>query len=45
MQKIRYLIVAALVSATAAGCIVRTARPCHTDCWWEHGHRVCARRC
>jgi hypothetical protein len=45
MQKIRLIVVAALLTATAAGCIVRTARPCRTECWWQHGHRVCAKRC
>jgi len=45
MKKLHLVVVAALLAATAAGCIVRTARPCRTECWWEHGQRVCARRC
>lgn len=45
MSKIRLVAVAALLAATLTGCLVRAAAPCHTDCWWSHGHRVCARRC
>jgi hypothetical protein len=44
MKFTRLALVAAVIAATAGGCIVRTP-PCHTDCWWHHGHRVCARRC
>jgi hypothetical protein len=45
MTKIRMIVVAALLASTAAGCIVRTARPCRTECWWSHGQRVCEKRC
>jgi len=34
-----------LVIAAIAGCVVRDGRPCRTDCWWDHGRKVCERRC
>jgi hypothetical protein len=45
MNKTRIFVVAALLAATITGCIVRTSRPCRTECWWDHGQRVCERRC
>jgi hypothetical protein len=39
------MLVLAVLAGIAAGCIVRTGRPCRTDCWWEHGRKVCDRRC
>jgi hypothetical protein len=44
MSKTRLALVAVLLAATAAGCIVR-ARPCRTDCWWSNGRQICERRC
>jgi hypothetical protein len=44
MKVTRLSIIAALLAATITGCIVRTA-PCHHECWWSHGHRICERRC
>jgi hypothetical protein len=44
MTKIRMLVVAALLASTAS-CIVHTARPCRTECWWSHGRKVCEKRC
>jgi hypothetical protein len=46
MKVTRLSIIAAVLAATVTGCIVHTApAPCYHDCWWSHGHRVCARRC
>ena len=45
MTKIRLFVVAALLASSVTGCIVRTARPCRTECYWSHGHRVCEKRC
>jgi hypothetical protein len=45
MTKTRLIAVAALLAATLTGCIIRTARPCRTECWWSHGRQVCERRC
>jgi entry exclusion lipoprotein TrbK len=40
------LIITALLASLLTGCFVETRpRPCHTDCWWEHGRRICERRC
>ena len=44
MKKTGWFLIAALSIGTLAGCIVRTA-PCHTECWWDHGRKVCERRC
>jgi hypothetical protein len=44
MTKTRLLVVAALLAGLATSCIV-AARPCRTDCWWDHGRRVCERHC
>jgi hypothetical protein len=44
MKFTRLVLVAAVLAGTLGGCIIRTP-PCHNDCWWDHGHRVCARRC
>jgi hypothetical protein len=45
MNKTRLFVVTALLAATISGCIVRTARPCRTECWWDHGRKICERRC
>jgi hypothetical protein len=45
MTKTRLFAAAILLAATVSGCIVRTRRPCHTECWWDHGRRVCEKRC
>jgi hypothetical protein len=46
MSKTRLVVVAALLASILTSCFVETrARPCRTDCWWEHGRRVCERRC
>jgi hypothetical protein len=44
MKLARITIIAAVLASTLGGCIVRT-RPCHNECWWSHGRRVCERRC
>jgi hypothetical protein len=44
MKVSRLSIIAALLAATLTGCIGHTA-PCYRDCWWSHGHRICAHRC
>jgi hypothetical protein len=44
MKLTRIILVAAVLSGTLAGCIIRTP-PCHNNCWWSHGQRVCERRC
>jgi hypothetical protein len=41
----RLITVAALLAAALTGCIIRTARPCRTECWWSHGRQICERRC
>ncbi|MBL0218811.1 MAG: hypothetical protein IPQ07_33665 [Myxococcales bacterium] len=46
MRKIALFLMLTMVAATLAGCFVRARnRPCRTDCWWEHGRRVCDKRC
>jgi hypothetical protein len=45
MSKTKMFVAIALLAGTIAGCIVRTGRPCRTDCWWDHGRRLCERRC
>jgi len=46
MSKARLFIVAALIATFGTSCFVETRpRPCHTDCWWDHGRRVCEKRC
>jgi hypothetical protein len=45
MKTTRLIAVAALLAATLTGCIIRTARPCRTECWWSHGRQICERRC
>jgi hypothetical protein len=44
MKLIRIAAVAAVLAGTVSGCIIRTP-PCHHDCWWSHGRRICERRC
>jgi hypothetical protein len=44
MKFTRISIIAAVLAATISGCIIRTP-PCHHECWWSHGQRVCERRC
>ncbi len=43
MKNIKILVVAALVASSLASCFVE--RPCRTECFWDHGRRVCERRC
>jgi hypothetical protein len=44
-MKMRLLGLAALIGLCSS-CFVETRpRPCRTDCWWEHGRRVCEKRC
>jgi len=46
MKTVKILVVAALLGSFATSCFVETRpRPCRTDCWWEHGRRVCEKRC
>jgi hypothetical protein len=45
MKAFRLLLVAAALGASLTGCIVHTYTPCHTECYWEHGYRVCQRVC
>ncbi|HEX7701510.1 MAG TPA: hypothetical protein VF403_12325 [Kofleriaceae bacterium] len=46
MRKTRLFVVAALCAGFVTACFVETRpRPCHTDCWWDHGRRVCEKRC
>ena len=45
MSKLKIFAAITLLAGTIAGCVVRTGRPCHTDCWWDHGRRLCERRC
>jgi hypothetical protein len=45
MTKTRVFVVATLLAATLSGCWFRAARPCRTECWWDHGRRVCEKRC
>ena len=44
MSKTKIAVVVALVASTLTGCFFYS-RPCHTECWWDHGRRVCERRC
>ena len=42
MSKLRTFAVAAVLAGLVAGCFVETRhRPCRTDCWWDHGRRIC----
>jgi len=34
----------AVVASMLGSCVVRS-RPCHTECWWDHGRKICERRC
>lgn len=46
MRKLALFVLMALIAGTLVGCVVRTrGRPCRTDCWWDHGRRVCQNRC
>jgi hypothetical protein len=46
MKLARIAIIAAVLASTLGGCIVPVRpAPCHRECWWSHGHRVCERRC
>jgi hypothetical protein len=53
MKILRITLLAGVLASALGGCIVRPApvrttvvrAPCHTECWWSHGHRVCERRC
>ncbi len=46
MTRSRLFVVGTLIAAFATSCFVETRpRPCRTDCWWEHGRRVCEKRC
>jgi len=46
MSKSRLFVVGALIATFATSCFVETRpRPCHTDCWWDHGRRICEKRC
>ena len=44
MKKKRLIVVAALLVSTLAGCFV-ASRPCRTECFWDHGRRICEKRC
>ncbi len=46
MKTRRMIIAGALfaAAATLAGCFWY-GRPCHNECWWDHGRRLCERRC
>jgi hypothetical protein len=43
-MKKRMIVVAALLASTIAGCIFYD-HPCRTECFWDHGRRICERRC
>jgi hypothetical protein len=45
MKKLRWIAALAVLAGTLSSCIVHTGPRCHTDCWWDHGRRVCERRC
>ena len=45
MQKLKWLVAGTLIAGFISGCIVHTRRACHDECWWDHGRRVCERRC
>jgi hypothetical protein len=45
MSKTRWFIVAALIGGTLAGCFISPGPVCRTDCWWDHGRKICERRC
>jgi hypothetical protein len=45
MRKAKLLVGATLIAGLISGCIIRSHRPCRTDCWWDHGRKVCERRC
>lgn len=52
MKVLRITLLATVLASALGGCIVRPVpvrtavrAPCHSECWWSHGHRVCERRC
>jgi hypothetical protein len=45
MKNFRLVVVLALLAGSLSSCIVHTRPACRTDCWWDHGRRVCERRC
>ena len=46
MTRLQTGLIGVLLATLATSCFVETRpRPCHTDCWWEHGRRVCEKRC
>jgi len=45
MKNLKLLAALAVLAGILSSCVVRTAPVCRTDCWWDHGRRVCERRC
>jgi hypothetical protein len=45
-RRARWIAAAVLLVSLGTGCFVETRhRPCRTDCWWDHGRRICEKRC
>lgn len=44
MKKKQMIVVAALLVSTLTGCFFYS-RPCRTECFWDHGRRICEKRC
>jgi len=45
MKKTSAVLLVTMIAGFIGGCVVRTGPVCRNECWWDHGRRVCERRC